>query len=444
MKKTKLIFGIIVTVILMMIIIPTAFAAEEDRGVIFENVQWGPNSYATLYDDYTLVVSGTGCFNAFDWFQDDDSVLANNLHLVKKIIIGEGITYDEQAGDCSIFLSCSRLEEITFPKSFQYIDMLAFYNCKTLTKVTINGAFYIGEYAFFGCTSLTSIDLPENLTTIGEVAFQDCTSLASIDLPENLTTIEGDAFSGCTSLTSIDLPESLTTIGSYAFENCYMIKSITIPANVTNIGGSAFAGCGYLEQINIPAGVESIGSGLLNDCIRLKKVVIENPDAAIEWSRTTIPEQAVIWGYEGSTAETYAEYWMREFRVIGSEDDSDSEGGSDNEDNGEVKPHEHKFPEEWIVLSEATCTQNGISIRICEGCNEIQSQNNYAYGHNDEDGDGKCDECSVVVSVPEITDTPENPEKPDEESKGSVWDTFVNFFAQIRVFIDSIIAIFKF
>ena len=63
---------------------------------------------------------------------------------------------------------------------------------------------------------------------------------------------------------------------------------------------------------------------------------------------------------------------------------------------------------------------------------------------NDEDGDGKCDECSVVVSVPEITDTPENPEKPDKESKGSVWDIFVNFFAQIRVFIDSIIAIFKF
>ncbi len=96
----------------------------------------------------------------------------------------------------------------------------------------------IGSYAFYGCSSLTSINIPEGVTSIGNWAFEDCTSLTSINIPESVKTIGNDAFNFCRSLTSINIPDGVTTIGEYAFCNCYM-RTINIPASVTTIGGGA-------------------------------------------------------------------------------------------------------------------------------------------------------------------------------------------------------------
>ena len=97
----------------------------------------------------------------------------------------------------------------------------------------------IGWRAFYYCTSLTSITIPNSMTSIGDGAFSACTSLASITIPDSVTSIGERAFSGCTNLASITIPDSVTSIGKLAFSGCTSLTSITIPDSVTSIGDSA-------------------------------------------------------------------------------------------------------------------------------------------------------------------------------------------------------------
>ena len=101
----------------------------------------------------------------------------------------------------------------------------------------------IGNFAFDGCTSLTSITIPDSVTTIGYRAFEECTSLTSITIPEGVTSIGKYTFNECTSLTSVTIPDSVTSIGDWAFDGCTSLKSITIPDSVTSIGGYVFQNC---------------------------------------------------------------------------------------------------------------------------------------------------------------------------------------------------------
>ncbi|MBP5501237.1 MAG: leucine-rich repeat domain-containing protein [Bacteroidales bacterium] len=98
----------------------------------------------------------------------------------------------------------------------------------------------IREYAFDGCSSLTSVTIPKGVTSIGDNAFRECTSLTSATIPEGVTKIELSLFYNCTSLTSVTIPESVTAIGMYAFNKCFRLTSVTIPKNVTSIGSDAF------------------------------------------------------------------------------------------------------------------------------------------------------------------------------------------------------------
>ena len=112
--------------------------------------------------------------------------------------------------------------------------------------VVPNGIQSIGDWAFNGCNSLSSITLPEGLTSIGKKAFFRCFSLSSITLPEGLTSIGDSAFSNCESLSSITLPEGLTSIGDSAFSYCISLNSITLPEGLTSIEDGAFRGCNSL------------------------------------------------------------------------------------------------------------------------------------------------------------------------------------------------------
>jgi len=117
----------------------------------------------------------------------------------------------------------------------------------------------IGDYAFFLCTSLTSITIPNNITSIGESAFGFCTSPTNITIPNSVTSIGDDAFGNCTSLTSITIPNSVTSIGNFVFYECYSLTNVTIPNGVTSIGDDMFWNCTSLTSITIPNGVTSIG-----------------------------------------------------------------------------------------------------------------------------------------------------------------------------------------
>ena len=105
------------------------------------------------------------------------------------------------------------------------------------------GVKVIGDYAFYWCRNLNSIDIPNSVTTIGHSAFWDCKSLTNINIPNSVTTIGECAFVGCESLTSINIPNIVTTIGHSAFAFCDSLTSINIPNSVTTIGHSAFDLC---------------------------------------------------------------------------------------------------------------------------------------------------------------------------------------------------------
>ncbi len=129
----------------------------------------------------------------------------------------------------------------SIPNSVTSISSYAFYGCSSLTSVTIpNSVTSIGYSAFSGCSSLTSVTIPNSVTSIGYCAFEDCSSLTSVTIPDGVTSIKSRTFSGCSSLTSITIPDEVTSIEPYAFQNCSRLASIAIPASVTTIDYGAF------------------------------------------------------------------------------------------------------------------------------------------------------------------------------------------------------------
>ena len=211
----------------------------------------------------------------------------------------------------SAFSGCSGLTSIEIPNSVTSIEGYAFNNCTGLTSVTINSNAIasetytssssmkdifgnqvnqyvlgdsvksIGGYAFYNCTGLTSIEIPNSVTRIGYEAFSYCRGLTSIEIPNSVTSIGSSAFYGCTGLTSVTIPNSVTSIGSRAFYNCTGLTSIEIPNSVTSIESSAFSRCSGLTSIEIPNSVTSIGGYAFSGCSGLTSIEIPNSVTSI-------------------------------------------------------------------------------------------------------------------------------------------------------------------
>ena len=133
--------------------------------------------------------------------------------------------------------------------------VLVAYNGHGGNVVIPDGVTEIGPEVFYGFFDFSGlkVTLPDSIRVIGQEAFCE-SALSSINLPEGLTTIEDLAFAECGSLTSITLPSTLETIGAEAFDNCRSLARVSFPDGLEEIGGNAFSFC-KLTQVDIPAGV---------------------------------------------------------------------------------------------------------------------------------------------------------------------------------------------
>ena len=183
------------------------------------------------------------------------------------------------------FYDCDSLASIEIPDSVTTIGESAFLYCDSLASVTIgNSVTKIGGYAFYSCDSLASVTIGNSVTIIGDRAFEDCDSLASIEIPDSVTTIGGYAFLYCDSLASVTIGNSVTTIGFEAFCGCNSLASIEIPDSVTTIGFEAFCGCNSLASVTIGNSVTTIGDSAFEDCDSLASIEIPDSVTTISYS----------------------------------------------------------------------------------------------------------------------------------------------------------------
>ena len=180
-------------------------------------------------------------------------------------------TSDDVIGDYA-FSGCSSLTSLTLPSSVTLIGGHAFEKCSGLTSLTLpSSVTSIGEFAFRYCSGLTSLTIPSGVTTIDYYAFADCRGLTSLTLPSSVTSIGGHAFAWCSGLTSLTLHSSVTSIGDYAFAWCSGLTSLTLPSSVTSIGGHAFESCSGLTSLTLPSSVTEIDWSAFERCNNLKE-----------------------------------------------------------------------------------------------------------------------------------------------------------------------------
>ena len=179
------------------------------------------------------------------------------------------------------FYNCSSLTSVIIGDSVTSVGSSAFSGCSSLTSVTIpDSVTSIDSYAFYNCSSLTSVTIPDSVTSIGSYAFSSC-GLTSVTIPDSVTSIDSYAFYYCNFLTSAIIGDSVTSIGSYAFQYCSRLTSVTIPDSVTSIGSYAFYSCG-LTSVTIPDGVTSIDSYAFYNCSKLTSVTIPDSVTSID------------------------------------------------------------------------------------------------------------------------------------------------------------------
>ena len=292
--------------------------AATESGKCGDNLTWSLDT-----DTGVLTISGTG--DMYNWSSGSYAPWYSKRSSVKTVVIGDSVT---SIGNRA-FDNCTSLTSVTIPDSVTSIGYRTFYDCTSLTSITIpdsvtsmganafygtgvynnssnweNNVLYIGNHlisaktsitgdytikfgtktiaceAFFCCTGLTSVTIPDSVTSIGVSAFEACESLTSVTIPDSVTSIGDWVFAQCTGLTSVTIGNSVTSIGEAAFWLCTSLTSVTIGNSVTSIGEGAFSDCTSLTSITIPDSVTSIGNGAFYLCTSLTSITVKegNPN----------------------------------------------------------------------------------------------------------------------------------------------------------------------
>lgn len=269
MKKLISIFSILAMLVAM---IPCSVYASEN-GSCGTNAFWN-------YSNGVLTISGTGPMKnythttAAPWSKYSDSI--------KTIIIKDGI---ETVGKYA-FCDFTILTSVDLPNSITSIQPSAFFECEKIERIDIpNKVTYIGYCAFMLCSNLNKIDLPHTVTFIGERAFGWCESLTAVFIPSSVSTIERMVFAGCSMLKKIEIAPDNKTY--HSANNCIIetqsktlimgcnTSSIPLDGSVTSIKSWAFSDCDKLKSIKIPSEIAYMGSRVFSGCTSLTDIYCE-------------------------------------------------------------------------------------------------------------------------------------------------------------------------
>ena len=256
-------------------------AFENTFVVYFDSAHYvnvGGSQQITI-DKWTLANGGNSCFIIPVGEFDPTEVLED-----WPTIPSDGVLYIKKGdGEAEVARASSSLEQFDIPATVTIdgeeckvtsIGGCAFYECTDLVSVTIpEGVTSIGDYAFCGCENLSAIVIPESVTEIGDYAFQNCANLISFEV-KGEPIMEEHVFDNCQSLESVYL--NYSSIGNGAFRNYHSLKTVVLGNNVTSIGENAFENCDGLVSITISGSVKSIGDNAFNYCTSLTNVVLED------------------------------------------------------------------------------------------------------------------------------------------------------------------------
>lgn len=208
-------------------------------------------------------------------------------------------------------LQNTSITSIVIPQGVTTIGQNAFYGCENLATVTFPSTLTRIEGGAFSYTALTSLHLPDGVEFIGHSAFRECNVLETVTMTDSVTTMDDNAFDHCDILRSVTLSDQIETIGLQTFSQCKKLETIHLPASLKTIGNDAFQYCESLRSLTLPDGTESIGSLAFRGCSVLEAVVIPASVTSIDsgWNNNSVFAYCgvlTLYVTPGSHAETYA------------------------------------------------------------------------------------------------------------------------------------------
>lgn len=256
---------------------------------------YGGITYCMLTDDETCEVTKS----SRDGYSYNPSTYSGDIVIPETVggitvtqigNFGEGYSY-------GAFYRATNVTSIRLPETITTIKDHAFQDCSGLTSINLpDGITKIGERAFSNCNKLESINLPKSLTSLGSYAFEELTSIKEITIPDEWTTVFASLCSEWTSLERINWGSNVQTIGEGAFTSCYALKSIELPSTVTKIDNEAFYTCSALKTISIPSSIESIGDCIFYKCSALEEITCYRPEPAtiVGGAFSTLPSNVIL------------------------------------------------------------------------------------------------------------------------------------------------------
>ena len=271
-------------VLLMAMTLPKVASAYD-----FSYTYQGKTLYYNIVDNHAEVVR-PGTSSSFNNYITGDVIIPST-------VIYNDTTYSVTTlgtvGGYGAFYNCSALTSITIPNSVTSFGSDAFANCSGLIYVNYLGTLsqwcninfehwaanplFKAHHLHIDSTEVTNLTIPDSITIIKQYAFYGCSGLTSVSIPNTVTSIGGYAFCECSNLTSVNIPNSVTSIGAGAFKSCSSLTSvITIGDSVTSIGDNTFYGCSSLTTVTLGNSITSIGNSAFEECVSLDSVCLGN------------------------------------------------------------------------------------------------------------------------------------------------------------------------